>query len=162
MDLLGVEVVVAEQVLHAAQAPGALEEETPPAVDQVHVPGAGLRGGLGQLLELGVVRRIGEFVDEFVEHRIGVTGVRKYHRYADAVWERRYDFEARIEHRPGGTGFGAGIVIDGCIYRGAAGRPPDFGHIRYRADGPDVYGKPGCLEGFAAALISTAIFALVG
>ncbi len=50
-----------------------------------------------------------------------------------------------------GTGFGAGFILDGRIYRGAGGRPSDIGHIRYRPDGPDAYGKPGCVESYAAA-----------
>lgn len=57
----------------------------------------------------------------------------------------------RLVYLTCGTGFGAGIVINGKIYRGANGRPSDFGHIRYRSDGPEAYGKPGSLEGYCAA-----------
>ena len=49
-----------------------------------------------------------------------------------------------------GTGLGAGFVFHGHIHRGAQGRPSDIGHMRYRDDGPDAYGKPGCVEGFCA------------
>jgi glucokinase len=50
-----------------------------------------------------------------------------------------------------GTGFGAGIVIDGRARYGSRGLSPEFGHVRYRDDGPDVFGKPGCFESYGAA-----------
>ncbi|MGD1065461.1 MAG: ROK family protein [Vulcanimicrobiaceae bacterium] len=50
-----------------------------------------------------------------------------------------------------GTGFGAGIVLDGRIRYGAHGASPEIGHVRYRDDGPDVFGKPGCFESYGAA-----------
>ena len=50
-----------------------------------------------------------------------------------------------------GTGFGAGIVIDGSARYGSRGFSPELGHVRYRDDGPDVFGKPGCFESYGAA-----------
>ena len=50
-----------------------------------------------------------------------------------------------------GTGFGAGIVIDGRARYGRRGFSPELGHVRYRDDGPDVFGKPGCFESYGAA-----------
>jgi glucokinase len=50
-----------------------------------------------------------------------------------------------------GTGFGAGIVIDGRARYGSAGFSPELGHVRYRDDGPDVFGKPGSFESYGAA-----------
>lgn len=50
-----------------------------------------------------------------------------------------------------GTGFGAGIVIDGRARYGTRGFSPELGHVRYRDDGPDVFGKPGCFESYGAA-----------
>jgi glucokinase len=50
-----------------------------------------------------------------------------------------------------GTGFGAGIVIDGRARYGSRGFSPELGHVRYRDDGPDVFGKPGCFESYSAA-----------
>jgi glucokinase len=50
-----------------------------------------------------------------------------------------------------GTGFGAGIVIDGRARYGSRGLSPELGHVRYRDDGPDVFGKPGCFESYGAA-----------
>ncbi|HZW54152.1 MAG TPA: ROK family protein [Candidatus Elarobacter sp.] len=50
-----------------------------------------------------------------------------------------------------GTGFGAGIVLDGRARYGSRGYSPELGHIRYRDDGPDVFGKPGSFESYGAA-----------
>jgi glucokinase len=50
-----------------------------------------------------------------------------------------------------GTGFGAGLVIDGRARYGSRGYSPEIGHVRYRDDGPDVFGKPGSFESFGAA-----------
>jgi len=50
-----------------------------------------------------------------------------------------------------GTGFGAGLVLDGRVRYGASGHSPEIGHIRYRDDGPDIFAKPGCFEGFGSA-----------
>lgn len=49
-----------------------------------------------------------------------------------------------------GTGFGAGLVFDGKIYRGSAGKSLEIGHARYRDDGPEAFGKRGSVESFCA------------
>ena len=49
-----------------------------------------------------------------------------------------------------GTGFGAGILIDGRILRGPDGQTPEVGHIRLAADGPEMFGKRGCSESFCS------------
>ena len=49
-----------------------------------------------------------------------------------------------------GTGFGAGLILDGRLYRGTNDVAGEIGHIRISEDGPDCYGKPGSLEGFAS------------
>jgi glucokinase len=50
-----------------------------------------------------------------------------------------------------GTGFGCGIVFGGKVRYGADGRSPEMGHVRYREEGPAIFGKPGCYEGYASA-----------
>ncbi len=50
-----------------------------------------------------------------------------------------------------GTGFGTGLVINGRVRYAPDGRTPEIGHIRYRDDGPPIFGKPGCYEGYASA-----------
>lgn len=58
-----------------------------------------------------------------------------------------------------GTGIGAGLVIDGTIYRGAHGVAPEFGHVVVVPDGrPCPCGKRGCWERYCSgtALAQTA------
>jgi glucokinase len=50
-----------------------------------------------------------------------------------------------------GTGFGTGLVLNGKVRYAPDGRTPEIGHIRYRDEGPPIFGKPGCYEGYASA-----------
>jgi glucokinase len=50
-----------------------------------------------------------------------------------------------------GTGFGAGLVLDGRLVRGAAGFGGEFGHAPVKFDGPPCWcGGRGCLAVFAS------------
>jgi glucokinase len=49
-----------------------------------------------------------------------------------------------------GTGFGAGLILDGRLYRGTNDTAGEIGHIRIAEDGPHCYGKAGSLEGFCS------------
>ena len=49
-----------------------------------------------------------------------------------------------------GTGLGAGLILDGRLYRGANGNAGEAGHIRLAPFGPVGYGKEGSFEGFAS------------
>jgi glucokinase len=49
-----------------------------------------------------------------------------------------------------GTGLGAGIILDGKIYRGTTDVAGEVGHIRIAEEGPQCYGKRGSLEGYAS------------
>lgn len=49
-----------------------------------------------------------------------------------------------------GTGLGAGLILDGRLYRGASDGPGDVGHWRIADDGPLVYGKRGSWEGYSS------------
>ncbi len=49
-----------------------------------------------------------------------------------------------------GTGFGAGLILNGQIYHGASALAGEIGATRVAETGPPVRGKPGCLEGFAS------------
>lgn len=50
-----------------------------------------------------------------------------------------------------GTGIGAGIIIDGCLYRGATGSAAEIGHMVIEATGPRcTCGSYGCFEEMAA------------
>lgn len=47
-----------------------------------------------------------------------------------------------------GTGFGAGLILDGRLYRGASSMAGEIGHIRVAEDGPEMFGKRGVFESF--------------
>lgn len=49
-----------------------------------------------------------------------------------------------------GTGLGAGLILDGKLYRGTNGNAGEVGHIRLAKDGPIGYGKAGSFEGFCS------------
>lgn len=49
-----------------------------------------------------------------------------------------------------GTGFGAGIMINGRMIRGPSGQTCEIGHVRLADYGPRTYGKEGCVESFCS------------
>ncbi len=49
-----------------------------------------------------------------------------------------------------GTGCGAGLILQGKLYRGHTDTAGEIGHIRIADDGPACYGKRGSLEGYAS------------
>lgn len=66
---------------------------------------------------------------------------------------------ADFVHVSGGVGVGAGIVLDGELFRGAGGRAGELGHVVVDPDGPPCScGGRGCLEQAAgqAALLHAA------
>ena len=62
-----------------------------------------------------------------------------------------------------GTGFGAGLILDGKLYRGSSGLAGEVGHIRMSDEGPMGFGKRGSLEGWCSGGgLSEAFFDLYG
>lgn len=49
-----------------------------------------------------------------------------------------------------GTGLGAGMILNGQLYRGASDMAGEAGHIRLSSFGPVGYGKMGSFEGFCS------------
>ncbi len=49
-----------------------------------------------------------------------------------------------------GTGMGAGLILDGRLYRGASDAAGEVGHIRLAEDGPVGHRKKGSFEGFCS------------
>jgi glucokinase len=49
-----------------------------------------------------------------------------------------------------GTGFGAGLILNGKLYRGTNCYAGEIGHIRLAKSGPVGYHKAGSLEGFCS------------
>ncbi|WP_300368095.1 ROK family protein [Brachyspira sp.] len=49
-----------------------------------------------------------------------------------------------------GTGLGAGLILNGQLYRGASDMAGEIGHIRLNDEGPMGYNKAGSFEGFCS------------
>ena len=49
-----------------------------------------------------------------------------------------------------GTGFGAGLILDGKLYAGTNDNAGEIGHIRLDSEGPMGYYKIGSVEGFCS------------
>ena len=49
-----------------------------------------------------------------------------------------------------GTGFGAGLILDGRVYQGTNGYAGEIGHVRLTPDGPVGYHKAGSAEGWVS------------
>jgi len=49
-----------------------------------------------------------------------------------------------------GTGFGAGLILDGKLYAGTNDNAGEIGHIRLDTEGPVGYHKAGSVEGFCS------------
>ncbi|MGM0414826.1 MAG: ROK family protein [Bacillota bacterium] len=49
-----------------------------------------------------------------------------------------------------GTGLGAGLILDGRLYRGTGGLAGEVGHIRLTKKGPIGYNKQGSFEGYCS------------
>ena len=47
-----------------------------------------------------------------------------------------------------GTGFGAGLILDGRLYRGTSSMAGEIGHVRASEHGPEMFGKHGVFESF--------------
>lgn len=112
--------------------PGAVDDQETGAVD---APTLGW-----QHLPLGARLRAALPVPVLVENDVNAL----------AVAERLYG--RGREHRNFlvvtiGRGVGAGLVVDGSVYRGTNGGAGEFGHFPIRADGPRCScGNTGCLE----------------
>jgi glucokinase len=102
-------------------------------------------------------------------HLPGLHGIRLRDRVADATGlavglhhdaaacalaEWRWGPNAGVDgiaYLPCGTGFGCGLVLSGKVRYALDGRSPEIGHVRFREEGPAIFGKPGCYEGYASA-----------
>lgn len=74
---------------------------------------------------------------------------------ADACALAEYRFGAgqglsNVAYCTFGTGFGAGLILNGKLYQGKNGMAGEIGHIRLSEKGPIGYQKEGSVEGYCA------------
>lgn len=71
-----------------------------------------------------------------------------------ALGEKYYGVAREAQNIVGltlGTGIGAGIIMNGCLYRGATGSAAEIGHMVIQATGPQcTCGSYGCFEEMAS------------
>ena len=92
-------------------------------------------------------------LQDIIEKRFGLAARIEHDAAACALAEWMWGtgtYKPRVAYLTCGSGFGLGLVIDGHIYRGARGRSPEIGHVRYRNEGPVAFGKTGSYEAFGA------------
>jgi glucokinase len=69
---------------------------------------------------------------------------------AEWLWGAPNRQLTHVVYLTAGTGFGAGIMINGRIVRGPGGQTTEIGHVRLAEEGPRLYGKEGCVESFCS------------
>ena len=90
---------------------------------------------------------------EWLESRVGAPAFLQNDANACALAEWRFGAGKGCENMvflTFGTGFGAGLILDGRLYSGTNDMAGEVGHVRAAADGPVGYGKAGSYEGFCS------------
>lgn len=89
----------------------------------------------------------------YLEERLGIKVWLENDADACALAEYRYGAGRGSKNMiflTFGTGLGAGLILDGRLYRGSSGMAGEIGHIRMSESGPLGYYKEGSLEGYAS------------
>lgn len=92
-------------------------------------------------------------IKEILENTFGVPCQVENDANAGAVAEHRYGAGKGCRNLiflTMGTGFGAGLILNGELYRGASEMAGEIGHVRLTEEGPTGYGKAGSVEGWAS------------
>lgn len=90
---------------------------------------------------------------QIVSERFGVPSFLCNDADAGALAEWTFGAGRDCEHMvfmTFGTGLGAGLILNGKLYTGAANFAGEIGHIRLDRHGPVGYGKSGSAEGFCS------------
>lgn len=89
----------------------------------------------------------------WLEERVGAPAYLQNDANACALAEWRFGAGRGCENMvflTFGTGFGAGLILNGRLYAGASDMAGEIGHVRAAPDGPVGYGKRGSFEGFCS------------
>ena len=92
-------------------------------------------------------------IKDILEERFHVPCLVENDANAGAVAEHRYGAGQGCQNvifLTMGTGFGAGLILNGELYRGANELAGEIGHLRLTETGPVGYGKAGSVEGWAS------------
>jgi glucokinase len=92
-------------------------------------------------------------IKDILEERFEAPCLVENDANAGAVAEHRYGAGAgctNLVFLTMGTGIGAGLILNGELYRGAAEMAGEVGHVSLTEGGPVGYGKAGSVEGWAS------------
>ena len=95
-------------------------------------------------------------IKAYLEERAGIPAALQNDADACALAEWKYGAGRGCRNMvflTFGTGFGAGLILNGALYSGSNGMAGEIGHIRAPGDSPYRpvgYGKSGSLEGFCS------------
>ena len=92
-------------------------------------------------------------ITQMVEERLGVPAFLCNDANACALAEWKYGAGQGTRHMiflTFGTGFGAGLILDGRLYEGRDGMAGEIGHVALADFGPVGYGRPGAAEGYCS------------
>ncbi len=92
-------------------------------------------------------------IKTILEDEFGVPCSLENDANAGAVAEHRFGAGRSCQHivfLTLGTGLGAGLILNGRIFRGASSMAGEIGHVRLTEHGPSGYGKAGSVEGWAS------------
>jgi glucokinase len=92
-------------------------------------------------------------ITSILEQEFGLRCRMENDANAGAVAEHRFGAGQGTRHMiflTMGTGFGAGVIADGRLLRGARGQAGEIGHVRLTASGPVGYNKAGSVEGWVS------------
>ena len=90
---------------------------------------------------------------KYLKEKYGITAYLENDANACAVAEWKYGAGRGCKNMvfmTFGTGLGAGMILNGQLYRGASDMAGEAGHIRLSQFGPVGYGKAGSFEGFCS------------
>jgi glucokinase len=92
-------------------------------------------------------------VSEILRREFGVLCALENDANAGAVAEHRFGAGKGARNMiflTMGTGLGAGVIVDGRLYRGSCDAAGEIGHVRLTRSGPVGYYKAGSVEGWAS------------
>jgi glucokinase len=92
-------------------------------------------------------------IKAILEKRFGAPCLLENDANAGAVAEHRYGAGegcTNLVFLTMGTGIGAGLILNGELYRGATEMAGEVGHVSLTEGGPVGYGKAGSVEGWAS------------